>query len=72
MDTRNMTDGAHSIDARAFDGVLYSNTTSVSVTVDNRGEPPTGVMSPLYISAAILVAVVALVCSFMFRKKKKG
>jgi len=72
IDTRKMTDGTYTIDARAFDGSLYSNTTSVSVTVENHDKTSTGVLSPNNISAAVLVGVVALVCFLMFRRKKKG
>jgi hypothetical protein len=66
-----LKNGPHTIEARAFDGSLYSNTTSVAFSVVNP-EPGVSLVRNQWCLPAIIVAVVAGLGVLVIFKKKKG
>jgi len=71
VDTRKLSNGVHTLEARSYDGVRYSNTTAIKVNVQNPAEKVTtgnNYCQPALILATILGLVFVL--SLAFRKKK--
>ena len=72
LDTSRMADGKHRIEARAFDGTLFSETASVEFNVRNPG-PKVSVESPPWYLAGILVgAGTGLVIILMLRRPARN
>ncbi len=78
-DTRNVTDGTHTIWARSYDGLAYSQDSSVSVLLRNGPPPPPPAETPVWQQPWLwgvvgVVLVVMLLGYRLFRKEegKKG
>jgi hypothetical protein len=70
--TGGLTIGEHTIEARAFDGSLYSDTASVKVTVVNPEPSVTSGGDPWCLPAIIITVVAGLGILLLLRKKKRG
>jgi len=74
LDTTSIMNGLHTISARAYDGINYSEVSTVTVNVNN-GVPNTGL--PIYVewwflaSIAIIVALLSIVIVLFWRKRKR-
>jgi len=55
VDTRKLSEGAHTLEVRAYDGLVYSAAASVKFTVANKMEP-----DDTWIFAAVAIAVIAV------------
>jgi len=71
VDTSSLAGGKHKIEARAFDGALYSNTTSVQITVQRPESVVTTEPFPLYLVVILVVIILGLGVYLLSRKKSK-
>lgn len=77
LDTRTLTNGLHTIQARAFDGRYYSENATVTITVDNvtpkRPRPEddsfAGDLCPLFI-LIFIIAIVGGIIAIYYRNRK--
>jgi hypothetical protein len=73
LDTTGLSDGAHTVYARAYDGQDYSSEASVSVEVANKvngnGDPDNG-DSSLWILVALIIIVVVVIIAVLMRGRK--
>jgi hypothetical protein len=71
LDTARLKNGAHHIDARAYDGQLYSNTTSIDFSVNNIAPQVSKIDFQWYIaSILIMMAIIAGYVSYRMRKAR--
>jgi len=68
VETKPLGNGRHNIQARAFDGVNYSESASVNITVDNQPPSSRGLIPGFGAAAAVL----ALVGLASIRRKVKA
>ncbi len=73
-DTTALSDGAHTIYARAYDGQEYSSEVSVSIEVDNAedgdGDSDDGDSSLMILAALIIIIVVVVIAAVVMRGRK--
>ena len=69
LDTAGLANGAHTLQARAFDGQRYSNATQLSFIVENH--PPTGGGLSVPVLAMALVAAACAVAAAAYILKRK-
>jgi hypothetical protein len=70
VDTADMDDGMHRLEAVSFDGTDYSDTSSLTILVDNSKTPkPPGMGSGLALTAAVLV-IAALAGYFLWTAER--
>jgi hypothetical protein len=68
LDLGNIASGKRTIEARAYDGSLYSDTASVQVDVRNR-EPGTTFQETPWVLVALLIVMLAAAGIYLARKK---
>jgi hypothetical protein len=72
-DTRNVTDGVHTIHARAYDGMVYSEEATVTIVVRNTVPPPpaeTPVWQQAWFWVLIIVLAGGAVVAYRYMQKK--
>jgi hypothetical protein len=69
--TSSVVDGTYQIQARAFDGTLYSETCSVSVVIDNGNAATAADLTWLWILLLVVILVVVLLALWFRRRKPK-
>jgi hypothetical protein len=72
INTASLAEGRHEIEARAFDGTLYSNTTSVEITVYRPESRVTLEPFPFYIPVILIAAAIGLGVFYESRRRSKG
>ena len=60
LDTTRMANGPHSIEAKSFDGSQYSESVTVSFTVDNKPAPTPKSEFPWYLVIGVIIVVLAV------------
>jgi len=69
LNTGKLAEGRHTVEARAFDGSLYSDTTSVQVTFQRPDSNVTTAPFPFYIFVIIVIIVLGPGVYLLYRKK---
>ena len=72
IDLNRSSNGDHHIEARAFDGSLYSDSASVEIQVDHPGTAISLEGNPLCLPAIIIAVVAGLGILLVLRRKKGG
>jgi hypothetical protein len=71
VNSGQMKNGRHTIEARAFDGSLYSETASIELTITNTRPKVTLEASPLYLLLIVILAMVGVGAYMTYRLKSK-
>jgi N-acetylneuraminic acid mutarotase len=70
-DVSKLKNGNHRIEARAFDGFLFSNQTSIIINVQNP-EPNVRVEQAAWWAPIAIIIAIVIVAVFLLRRKKSG
>ena len=60
LDTTRMANGPHAIEAKSFDGSQYSESVTVSFSVDNKPAPTPKSEFPWYLVIGVIIVVLAV------------
>jgi hypothetical protein len=71
LDLSKTRNGRHTIEARSFDGSLYSDTASIQVDVRNP-EPATSIGEPPWLLIWLLIVIAAGVGIYLASRRRKG
>jgi hypothetical protein len=74
LDTTSLSNGVHTVYARAYDGQHYSSEASLSIEVDNAddddGDSDDGDSSLLILAALIIIIVIVIIAVVLMRSRK--
>ncbi len=66
LDTKQLTNGKHKIEARSYDGIAYSKIISIEISVQNKVKK-----LPATLIAAIIIAIAAVIATIFLLIRKK-
>jgi outer membrane protein assembly factor BamB len=72
LDTTELRNGAHSLQARAFDGTDHSDAAMLNFTVSNAGPATSTGPGALVLGGLALVIIIAVVAAVLLMRRRKG